>query len=219
MRCMACGAEMRLIAVVPDRELETPGYERHTLECSACGEQETRLAFSREPTKVPPAQVSSTQVSSTQISPRTSEPPQPVRPPETAPSAADAAPSAPASAATEPSPGIAQEPAIAQEEPSSLTATARSAWETAVARLRSRQDALSEEAEKARKAEQLARFDREWEGLAPPRKPSIAAQLAGREPIPAKPAKRSAPASQPSSSSLWARAVAKLRATDNGSER
>src|SRR5947209_2298257 len=163
MLCMGCGAEMRLIAVVPDRELETPGYEHRTHECSGCGEHETRLSFSREPTR--PAA-------------RRHAPTQPT------------APSSDSHATAQPSPPPAPVPpqTIMQEPPGvSLAATARSAWESAVARLRSRESALSEQAESVKKAEHLARFDREWESLAPRRKPSIAAQLAGREPIPVKP--------------------------------
>jgi hypothetical protein len=46
---MGCGAAMRLVAVVSDQELMTPGYAHHTFECPDCRERETRLAFSREP--------------------------------------------------------------------------------------------------------------------------------------------------------------------------
>ncbi len=48
MRCMACGAEMRLMQVVPDETLEVPGYERHTLQCLGCNDVERRLVFNRE---------------------------------------------------------------------------------------------------------------------------------------------------------------------------
>jgi hypothetical protein len=202
MRCMGCGAGMRLIAVVPDRELETPGYEHHTFECSGCGEQETRLAFSREPTRPSPPDRESSQPS---------EPLEPLRP------------AASVSPAPVPPVTVAQDvpPVTVAEEPSapSLTATARTAWESAVARLRSRQSALSEQAENVKKAEHLARFDREWEKLGPQRKPSISAQITGRAPIPAKPAKRTEAATRRPSSGLWARAVAKLRPVEDGSER
>ena len=46
MRCLACGAEMDLIEVVPDTTKMVPGYEHHTLQCSACPEVERRLVFS-----------------------------------------------------------------------------------------------------------------------------------------------------------------------------
>jgi hypothetical protein len=52
MRCMVCGAEMRVMQVVPDETMAVPGYERHTLQCSDCGDVETRLVFSREKTPV-----------------------------------------------------------------------------------------------------------------------------------------------------------------------
>jgi hypothetical protein len=47
MRCMACGAEMRVVQVVPDETLEVPGYEHHTLQCSGCNDVEQRLVFNR----------------------------------------------------------------------------------------------------------------------------------------------------------------------------
>ena len=48
MKCMACGAEMILIKAVPDHSTMVAGFERHTLQCSGCGEVEGRLIFSRE---------------------------------------------------------------------------------------------------------------------------------------------------------------------------
>jgi hypothetical protein len=48
MRCMACGAEMRVVQVVPDETLKVPGYEHHTLQCSGCNDVEQRLVFNRE---------------------------------------------------------------------------------------------------------------------------------------------------------------------------
>jgi hypothetical protein len=49
---MVCGAEMRVMQVVPDETMAVPGYEHHTLQCSECGDVETRLVFSREKTPV-----------------------------------------------------------------------------------------------------------------------------------------------------------------------
>jgi len=48
MRCMACGAEMRLMQVVRDATMMVSGYEHHTLQCSSCGEIERGFVFSRE---------------------------------------------------------------------------------------------------------------------------------------------------------------------------
>jgi hypothetical protein len=48
MRCMACGAEMHVVQVVPDNTLMVPGYEHHTLQCSGCNDTERRLVFNRE---------------------------------------------------------------------------------------------------------------------------------------------------------------------------
>jgi hypothetical protein len=53
MRCMACGEEMRVVRVVPDDTMPVAGYEHHTLECPACHEVESRLAFTREIEPVP----------------------------------------------------------------------------------------------------------------------------------------------------------------------
>ena len=47
MRCVPCGAEMRLVRVVGDDTMMVPGYEHHTFECSTCGEVERRLVFNR----------------------------------------------------------------------------------------------------------------------------------------------------------------------------
>jgi hypothetical protein len=47
MRCVPCGAEMRLVQVVGDDTMMVPGYEHHTFECSACREVERRLVFNR----------------------------------------------------------------------------------------------------------------------------------------------------------------------------
>jgi len=48
MRCMVCGAEMRVMQVVPDDTMMVPGYEHHTLQCTGCNDVERRLVFSRE---------------------------------------------------------------------------------------------------------------------------------------------------------------------------
>jgi hypothetical protein len=49
---MACGAEMRLMQVVPDDTMMVAGYEHHTLQCTGCDEVERRLVFNREKTPV-----------------------------------------------------------------------------------------------------------------------------------------------------------------------
>ena len=45
MRCLACGAEMDLIEVVPDDTKMVRGYEHQTWQCSSCSEIERRLVF------------------------------------------------------------------------------------------------------------------------------------------------------------------------------
>ena len=46
MKCLACGAEMRLTDVRPDRTTVC-GIERHTFRCSACTHTAQRLTFNR----------------------------------------------------------------------------------------------------------------------------------------------------------------------------
>jgi hypothetical protein len=48
MRCMACGAEMKVVQTVPDDTMMVAGFEYRTLQCSGCNEVERRLAFNRE---------------------------------------------------------------------------------------------------------------------------------------------------------------------------
>jgi hypothetical protein len=53
MRCMSCGAEMRVLRVERDDTQDFAGYERQTLECTACHDVETRTVF-RETAAAPP---------------------------------------------------------------------------------------------------------------------------------------------------------------------
>jgi hypothetical protein len=55
MLCIGCGAQMRLMQVVPDTTMMVSGYEHHTLQCTGCNEIERRLVFIRE--KTPAANV------------------------------------------------------------------------------------------------------------------------------------------------------------------
>ena len=48
MRCLACGAEMRLKEEVGEETLLVSGFKRHTFQCSVCGDIEQRLAFGRD---------------------------------------------------------------------------------------------------------------------------------------------------------------------------
>ena len=45
MRCLSCLEEM---SVVKAEVAGTPGMERHTFECPACGDVEQRLVFNRD---------------------------------------------------------------------------------------------------------------------------------------------------------------------------
>jgi hypothetical protein len=63
MRCPACGAEMHLMKVAPDKTMMVPGYEEHTFECSGCHDHLRRLVFipraieplTNEQMRLPPA--------------------------------------------------------------------------------------------------------------------------------------------------------------------
>src|SRR3954469_7837227 len=61
MRCLACGAEMRLIQAAPDETTMFAGYEQYTFECSGCRLQVRRLVshhvigpFAEERMRLPP---------------------------------------------------------------------------------------------------------------------------------------------------------------------
>ena len=57
MRCLSCGAEMRLEQVAGDDTAPVPGFERHTFRCSACGDVEERRVFSGQAGGTPAAPV------------------------------------------------------------------------------------------------------------------------------------------------------------------
>ena len=60
MRCMVCGAEMRLTQSVPDETMLVPGFEHHTLVCPSCQDEEQRLVFVRHSASLsPPIEVES----------------------------------------------------------------------------------------------------------------------------------------------------------------
>jgi hypothetical protein len=45
MRCIACGAMMHLVQVVPAKAIRAPGYEHRSFKCLSCPWTERRLAF------------------------------------------------------------------------------------------------------------------------------------------------------------------------------
>src|SRR5262249_7858141 len=45
MKCPACGTEMHLTKVAPDKPMMVGGYEEHTFECSGCHDQVRRRVF------------------------------------------------------------------------------------------------------------------------------------------------------------------------------
>jgi hypothetical protein len=50
MRCLSCGAQMRLQQVAGDESVAVAGFEHHTFTCPACGEVERRRVFTKERT-------------------------------------------------------------------------------------------------------------------------------------------------------------------------
>src|ERR1700687_1221767 len=50
MRCIACGATMQLVQVVPAKAIRAPGYEHRSFKCSYCPCMERRLAFTPQTT-------------------------------------------------------------------------------------------------------------------------------------------------------------------------
>ncbi len=57
MRCMVCGAMMRLVQVERLDSTMAPGFEHDTFECSVCHDIERRLVFSPQ-NPAPPAAAS-----------------------------------------------------------------------------------------------------------------------------------------------------------------
>jgi hypothetical protein len=57
MRCLACGAEMRLIEVINDGRMAATGFERHISKCSGCSRIRWRweVAGNRVPIATLPA--------------------------------------------------------------------------------------------------------------------------------------------------------------------
>jgi hypothetical protein len=142
MRCLSCGEEMAVTAVVPDRVLA--GFEHRTFNCAPCGATERRLLSSRD--QPPPAQPQPL-ASSAKTAPDAEE-----ETPAEAEPAADSIPTLPEETLNE-------EPAPVLVPPA--------AWTRAVEKLRHRQADLSLRAEEAKKANWNYRFDRVWQRLVP----------------------------------------------------
>ena len=53
MRCISCGAEMRIVRVEQDLAMRAAGYEHRRLECVRCQKTERRLAFSGDSASLP----------------------------------------------------------------------------------------------------------------------------------------------------------------------
>jgi hypothetical protein len=53
MRCISCGAEMRIVQVEQDLAMRAAGYEHRRLECVRCQKTERRLAFSGDSASLP----------------------------------------------------------------------------------------------------------------------------------------------------------------------
>jgi hypothetical protein len=57
MRCFVCNAEMTLMNVVEDGTMPVHGFEWRTFMCSACGDVERRLVFTKHAEEAEPAPV------------------------------------------------------------------------------------------------------------------------------------------------------------------
>jgi hypothetical protein len=62
MRCMECGAEMRLVEVAKANTMPVSGFEHRTWQCSGCSAVEQRMTFTREktPAKTEPIELTRT---------------------------------------------------------------------------------------------------------------------------------------------------------------
>jgi hypothetical protein len=57
MRCLACGADMILMSVVPDETMPVAGFEHHTFMCSECYDIERRLFFAKPSEPIDPGPI------------------------------------------------------------------------------------------------------------------------------------------------------------------
>jgi hypothetical protein len=73
MRCLECGAEMRLVSAVRDETMMVPGYEDQTLECTGCRQVERRRVF-RPPGEALSGETTAPQPAAETIDPVASEP-------------------------------------------------------------------------------------------------------------------------------------------------
>jgi hypothetical protein len=59
MRCISCGAEMRVVQTDQDDNMMVAGYVHQRLECTGCHEVETRMVFDRDAASPPTLPASS----------------------------------------------------------------------------------------------------------------------------------------------------------------
>jgi hypothetical protein len=147
MRCLGCGEEMAVTAIVPDRALAS--FEHRTFTCAPCGATERRLVLSRDQPAPPSPQPEASSAATT-------------------PGADDQAPAEAESAAVSvpPLPQEAEHEGPVHEEPVPILVPA-TAWTRAVEKLRHRQADLGLRAEQVQKESWNSRFDKAWQRLAP----------------------------------------------------
>jgi hypothetical protein len=185
-----CGGKMELVQAVPDPDMVVVGYERHTLQCPECGEQEHRLVFKGAQ---PPPEVSQP-APSVELSP----PPSEIASPP-APSAGE---------------GVSQGSPVGSPVASS-GGSPIGAWARAIKKLHDQQDELRERAKSAQVAKEAARFTQDWAVGFQARSSEPASS---RPSSPAHIARRmrtsklifDRPSGPASTSRKWARVVAKL---------
>jgi len=154
MRCMACGEEMALTAVMPDDALTATGFEQQIFTCLSCHATEIRLVYARRRDSVS-APASS---AGPQAAPACAIP---------APAGPGAAPAG-AEAAPDPCGPGSHRPSPPKREPKSITPAA--AWVRAVEKLRSRQAELIRSAPCPEREHWTVQFTKDWERLAPARR-------------------------------------------------
>ena len=133
MRCMTCGGEMLLAAVVSDDVTMPAGFRHETLQCAVCGDTERRFVFGRDApatSAVAPAPALPSQPAPPVPRHEVAAPSQPPLPPEFASGKSASGKSASRESAS-------REPVSPERHSSTHTSTP--AWARAVEKLRSRQ--------------------------------------------------------------------------------
>ena len=176
MRCMACGGEMLLAAVVSDEVTMPAGFRYETLQCAVCGDIERRFVFGRDapttsavvPSPPFPSQPAPSSPRHEVAAPLQS--PSPLKSASPVSASRDSASRNSASTQSVPREAVSPERAASSSTPAAALAPK---WQRAVEKLRSRQAEIRVR-EGAGESDWKARLDGALERLAPaPRHPPI----------------------------------------------